>query len=51
VDFESSVSEEDGEDEKLDNRFGLDDIEIKGGVSGLKQLLTGVIMDVPFYLR
>ncbi|ORY84668.1 DDHD domain-domain-containing protein [Leucosporidium creatinivorum] len=51
--FEDEVDESnDSADEHLRNRFSLDDIEIKGNaaVPFLRQVVSGLVLDVPFYL-
>lgn len=51
IDFESEVNESnDSSDEHLRNRFSLDDVEIKGSVPFLRQVVSGLVLDVPFYL-
>lgn len=39
---------EDNEDEA--NQFSIDDIEIGGTVPLLRQVISGLALDVPFYL-
>lgn len=41
---------EDTEEEKLTNRFTLSDIEIKDSVPFVRQVVSGLVLDVPFYL-
>lgn len=41
---------EDSAEEHLRNSFSLDDIEIKGSVPFLRQVVSGLVLDVPFYL-
>ncbi|SGZ01215.1 BQ5605_C033g11133 [Microbotryum silenes-dioicae] len=40
----------DSADEHLRNQFSLDDIEIKGSIPLLRQVVSGLVLDVPFYL-
>ncbi|BGP49361.1 hypothetical protein JCM10450v2_005249 [Rhodotorula kratochvilovae] len=40
----------DAADEHLANRFSLDDIEVKGSVPFLRQVVSGLVLDVPLYL-
>ncbi|SCV73522.1 BQ2448_7448 [Microbotryum intermedium] len=40
----------DSADEHLRNKFSLDDIEIKGSIPLLRQVVSGLVLDVPFYL-
>ncbi|KAH8916589.1 hypothetical protein BT69DRAFT_1355545 [Atractiella rhizophila] len=52
LDFESDINEsEDSRDENLGNRFRLEDIEIKGTIPFVRQVVGQIVMDVPFYLR
>lgn len=51
--FDDSIDEsEDSADEHLRNRFSLSDIEVKGdgSVPFLRQVVSGLVLDVPFYL-
>ncbi|KAM0752102.1 hypothetical protein T439DRAFT_354980 [Meredithblackwellia eburnea MCA 4105] len=51
LDFESVVDEDaDHEEEVLTNRFSLDDVEVKDSVPFLRQIVSGLVLDVPFYL-
>lgn len=40
----------DEEDEHLRNQYTLEDIEIKGSIPFLRQVVSGLVLDVPFYL-
>ncbi|GAA6015612.1 hypothetical protein JCM11491_007174 [Sporobolomyces phaffii] len=40
----------DTEDEHLANRFGVKDIEIPNSVPFLRSIVSGLVLDVPFYL-
>lgn len=49
--FEDDVDDtRDSADEHLRNRYTLDDIEIKGKIPFLRQVVSGLVLDVPFYL-
>ena len=49
--FDDEVdSSQDSEEEHLRNRYNLEDIEIKGSVPFLRQVVSGLVLDVPFYL-
>ncbi|KAK4702406.1 hypothetical protein P7C70_g3817, partial [Phenoliferia sp. Uapishka_3] len=50
LNFDEIDESEDTADENLDNRFSLDDIEIKESVPLLRQMVSGLVLDVPFYL-
>ncbi|KAL8292387.1 hypothetical protein RQP46_000999 [Phenoliferia psychrophenolica] len=49
-DLEFDDRENDTDEENLNNRFSLDDIEIKHSVPFLRQVVSGLVLDVPFYL-
>ncbi|GAA6010035.1 hypothetical protein JCM10207_007528 [Rhodosporidiobolus poonsookiae] len=50
LDFDQLDDSEETADEMLDNRFGLSDIEVQGSVPILRQIVSGLVLDVPFYL-
>lgn len=49
LEFDGKEEEEEDEEENLDNRFGLEDIEIDS-VPILRKVVSGLVLDVPFYL-
>ncbi|KAM0791761.1 hypothetical protein ACM66B_004026 [Microbotryomycetes sp. NB124-2] len=49
LEFDSDVDEKDSEDEHLRNRYTLSDIEIKGAIPFLRQIVSGLVLDVPLY--
>ncbi|KAK4050662.1 hypothetical protein OIV83_003388 [Microbotryomycetes sp. JL201] len=49
LEFDNEVDEKDSEDEHLRNSFTLSDIEIKGAIPFLRQIVSGLVLDVPLY--
>ncbi|GAA5827388.1 hypothetical protein JCM11251_003790 [Rhodosporidiobolus azoricus] len=50
LDFDEIDDAEETADERLENRFSLKDIEVTNSVPFLRQVVSGLVLDVPFYL-
>ncbi|BGP01102.1 hypothetical protein JCM10021v2_004798 [Rhodotorula toruloides] len=50
LDFDNIDNTNDSADEHLANHFGVADIEIQNSVPFLRQVVSGLVLDVPFYL-
>lgn len=50
LDFDEVDESADAADEHLANRFGLADIEVPNSIPFLRQVVSGLVLDVPFYL-
>ncbi|GAA6028832.1 hypothetical protein JCM8097_007416 [Rhodosporidiobolus ruineniae] len=50
LDFEAVDDADETADEHLANRFGIKDIEVSNSVPLLRQVVSGLVLDVPFYL-
>ncbi|GAA5839354.1 hypothetical protein JCM9279_005915 [Rhodotorula babjevae] len=50
LNFDEVDDSQDSVDEHLANNFTLSDIEVKGSVPFLRQVVSGLVLDVPMYL-
>ena len=50
LDFDEVDESADAADEHLANRFSLADIEVPNSIPFLRQVVSGLVLDVPFYL-
>ncbi|BGP17562.1 hypothetical protein JCM10213v2_005595 [Rhodosporidiobolus nylandii] len=50
LDFDEVDDEDQTADEHLSNHFSLRDIEVQNSVPFLRQVVSGLVLDVPFYL-
>ncbi|GAA5992871.1 hypothetical protein JCM10908_001383 [Rhodotorula pacifica] len=50
LDFDEVDESADAADEYLANRFSLADIEVPNSIPFLRQVVSGLVLDVPFYL-
>ncbi|GAA6060583.1 hypothetical protein JCM10212_006818 [Sporobolomyces blumeae] len=50
LDFDAVDDSADSADEHLQNRFSIQDIEIQNSVPFLRTIVSGLVLDVPFYL-
>lgn len=51
LDFDEPASDrDDTAEERLENSFSLRDIEVQGSIPLLRQVVSGLVLDVPFYL-
>ena len=48
--FDEMIEDDDDKASQLDNRFALNDIQVQGAIPFVRSLMTGVAMDLGFYL-